>query len=106
MVGLEDVVLRAVFLSVDGQLPYMELIEYRSPRSVPLRGDETPADVGAAHPCLLVDDVPAEYERLRALGVEFSGPPLLADEGVFSGQWAAYCVDPDGQVVELWSIPS
>ncbi len=103
-IGLENVELRAVFLSVDGQLPYMELLEYRSPRGAALRGDETPADIGATHPCILVDDVRAEQERLSAEGVRFAGPALYADAGPFKGQWAAYCYDPDGQVVELWSI--
>jgi len=104
MIGIEGAELRAVFLSADGQLPFMELIEYRAPQGRPLSGNERTNDIGATHPCILVDDVQAEYERLQAAGVEFAGPPLYADAGVFKGQWAAYCLDPDGQPVELWSI--
>jgi catechol 2,3-dioxygenase-like lactoylglutathione lyase family enzyme len=41
---------------------------------------------------LLVDDVDAEYERLRAKGVEFDSPP----EDMWWGSRHAFFKDPDG----------
>jgi lactoylglutathione lyase len=106
LVGLAGARLRAVMLSIDGQTPFAELIQYLAPESRPLRGDEAASDVGDAHFCFLVDDIEAECARLKAAGVRFTGAPLLATEGTFEGEWAAYCYDPDGLLVELWSRPS
>jgi len=103
MVGLENARLRAVMLSVDGDIPFAELIEYYSPSSRPLTGTALPSDVGNAHFCLLVDDIHAECERLSREGVRFTGPPIVAEAGVFVGEWSAYCYDPEGQIIELWA---
>jgi len=46
---------------------------------------------------LLVDDVDAEYERLRALGVEFRSPP----EDMWWGSRHAFFKDPDGHGLSL-----
>jgi catechol 2,3-dioxygenase-like lactoylglutathione lyase family enzyme len=103
MVGLPNAKLRAVMLSIDGSTPFLELIEYSRPASLELTGAEQASDVGNSHFCLLVDSMQAEVQRLAAAGVRFTGSPLLADAGLFVGQWAAYCFDPDGLIVELWS---
>jgi lactoylglutathione lyase len=102
MIGLQDASLRAVFLGVDGNPPFVELIEYYRPHGRPLAGTETVADVGNAHFSFLVSDIHATIEELKRKGVRFVGPPLLADDGPFEGEWAAYCYDPDGMVVEWW----
>jgi catechol 2,3-dioxygenase-like lactoylglutathione lyase family enzyme len=102
MVGLEDASLRAVFLSVDGRPPFVELIQYFRPTGRQLHGGESVADVGNAHFSFLVSDIHATIAELKDKGVQFAGPPLLADEGPFDGEWAAYCYDPDGMVVEWW----
>jgi catechol 2,3-dioxygenase-like lactoylglutathione lyase family enzyme len=103
MVNIDDARLRAVFLSPDGQPPYMELIQYFGAPARPLDGSESAADIGNTHVCVLVDDIQAEFDRLRGAGVRFNGPPLYTDGGFFKGEWAAYCYDPDGCVVELWA---
>jgi catechol 2,3-dioxygenase-like lactoylglutathione lyase family enzyme len=103
MVGLPDARLRAVMLSIDGETPFVELIEYARPNSKPLAGDEQASDIGNSHFCILVDSMKSEVERLTSAGVRFSGAPFMADAGVFIGQWAVYCYDPDGLIVELWS---
>lgn len=103
MIGLPAADLRAVMLSVDGRTPLVELIEYTSPPSRELRGDEAPSDVGNMHFCFLVESMSAAYDRLSRAGVAFAGEPMCADAGVFAGQWSAYCYDPDRLIVELWS---
>jgi catechol 2,3-dioxygenase-like lactoylglutathione lyase family enzyme len=103
MVDVENARLRAVFLSPDGEPPYVELIEYQGVQGRALDGGESAADIGNTHVCLLVDDITAECARLRRAGVRFNGPPLYTDAGFFKGEWAAYCYDPDGGVVELWA---
>lgn len=102
-VGVENLCLRAVFLTANGELPYFELIEYQRPDSAPANPDAARSDVGDTHPCILLDDLPADYERLVEAGVRFTRPPMYIDGGEFEGDWAAMCVDPDGQPVELWS---
>jgi lactoylglutathione lyase len=49
---------------------------------------------------LAVDDVDAVYARLRARGVEFTGPPANQDAW---GIRAAHFRDPDGNLLELFS---
>lgn len=103
LVGLPEARLRAVMLSVDGEIPFAELIQYYTPASRPLRGDEVAADIGDAHFCFLVDDLDAETTRLQAAGVRFTGKPLVVEEGSFADSAAAYCYDPDGLLIELWA---
>jgi catechol 2,3-dioxygenase-like lactoylglutathione lyase family enzyme len=61
---------------------------------------ETPAgerEVGYPHLALDVDDVDAEYERLKSLGVEFDMPPTDAEAGIR----LAFFRDPDGNRLEI-----
>lgn len=103
-VGVPDARLRAVMLAPGGRgTPYVELIEYLQPQGRPVRSSPQASDVGSSHFCFLVDSMSGEIERLRAHGVRFTSAPLLADAGPFKGQWSAYCFDPDGFIVELWS---
>jgi len=103
MVALPNARLRAVMLGLDEKTPYVELIEYLSPKSWRSPREGVASDIGNAHFCFLVDSIHAEYERLRMAGVNFTAPPFMAEGGRFDGEWAAYCYDPDGFVVELWS---
>jgi catechol 2,3-dioxygenase-like lactoylglutathione lyase family enzyme len=102
LVGVEGARIRIVFLSPDGNLPFVELIEYVEAPGRRPDGNESAADVGSTHVCLLVDDIHKEQERLSAAGVKFNGPPVL-DDAHFKGEWCTYCYDPDGFPVELWS---
>ncbi len=45
----------------------------------------------------LTDDILADYERMRAKGVAFQGPP----ERMEWGEWLAQFEDPDGNVFDL-----
>jgi hypothetical protein len=56
-------------------------------------------DRGLTHLCLYCDDVFAEYERLKGLGMEFNCQP-----GGSGATRATYGRDCDGNVVELLQI--
>jgi len=85
---------------------FLELLEYRAPEGAPFPAGAKPADVGAHHVALLVDDIEAEHARLAAAGVRFTWPPQEVDAGYFAGHRTAYCYDPDGLIVELWQLPA
>ena len=104
-VGLDGAKLRFVLLRGSGAMPFLELLQYRAPAGRPHPADATPADVGAHHIALVVNDIRVAHERLAAGGVRFTAPPQEVDSGTLRGHWTAYCFDPDGQVVELWQLP-
>jgi catechol 2,3-dioxygenase-like lactoylglutathione lyase family enzyme len=104
VVGLSDARLRVVELSVEGSC-LLELIEYHAPGGSPFPASASPADVGANHVALLVEDCVAAYETLSAAGVRFTSPPTMIGGGPFEGTLATYCFDPDGLIVELWQPP-
>lgn len=95
--GLEGVDLITRMLSFNGTL--VELLEYRSPRGEDFRLRN--ADIGAAHLAIQVEDIHAEYESLRAEGIEFYAAPEPINEGAFEGGYWVYFRDPDGISVEL-----
>ena len=48
-----------------------------------------------------VDDIHEEYQRLRALGVQFVRPP----EQEHWGGWVGTFSDPDGNTIQLMQLP-
>ncbi len=53
-----------------------------------------------AHFCLMTDDLHADVERFRSLGITItSGPSLGLDNN-----WQAWVADPDGNRIELMQI--
>ena len=97
--------LRFVLLETGGETQ-LELLQYRAPEGAPVPADAKPADTGAHHVALLVDDIHAAHAQLTRAGVRFTWPPQQVDAGAFEGHWTAYCYDPDGLIVELWQLPS
>lgn len=81
----------------------VELLAYREPG----RRDGVPAasDLGAGHIALHLDDVAAAYAALRARGVPFLGPPERVPEGPSEGYVITFCLDPDGNRIELIQEP-
>ena len=102
-VAMEGAKLRLVLLDSGGPT-HIELLEYYSPDGAPLPPDAVPADVGAHHVALLVDDIRGAHRELEAAGVRFTYPPQQVDAGHLAGHWTAYCYDPDGMIVELWQL--
>jgi catechol 2,3-dioxygenase-like lactoylglutathione lyase family enzyme len=63
-----------------------------------------PNHAGSAHLCFISDDLDAECERLRALGVKVrsrDGGPIAVIGGPNDGGKAIYLEDPDGNAVEI-----
>jgi catechol 2,3-dioxygenase-like lactoylglutathione lyase family enzyme len=78
-----------------------ELLEYQEPRGE--RRAREPNHAGSAHLCFVADDLEAEYERLKALGVHFRtrGGPQTVEGGPNDGGKGLYLEDPDGNAVEV-----
>ena len=103
IVGLPGCRVRAALLRVPGSAHHVELFEYLTPRGRPCA--PRPCDPGSAHLSLLVDDLPALCERLRAEGVAFVSEPVRIDGGPNAGGWGVYLRDPNGVLVELFQPP-
>lgn len=97
MVGLPDSAARYEMIRL-GSL-YVEVFEYSAPSGSPVR--PRMCDLGLTHICFYCDDVFAEYDRLKTLGMEFSCRP-----GGSGATRATYGRDCDGNVVELLQIVS
>ena len=78
----------------------VELLRYDNDR------DETfgrrNCDVGSPHLCILVGDINATYQDLKAKGVEFFAEPLHIEGGPLDGCSFVYFRDPDGITLELF----
>ena len=82
---------------------FVELLVFRPP----VDGAPVPYGnaVGAGHVALAVDDVADACERLRVRGVRFEGPPRRIESGPSAGHVIAFCLDPDGNRIELIQAP-
>src|SRR5262245_29631776 len=98
VVGLPGSKVRAALLRVPGSAHHVELFEYLTPRGQACT--PRPCDPGSAHLALLVDDLPALYERLRGEGVAFVGAPVRIDAGPNAGGYAVYLRDPNDVLTE------
>lgn len=81
----------------------LELLAYWKPPAT--RIDMETFNVGNGHLCLVVDDLAAEFERLRGRA-EFRNPePVDIPWGHFAGGRSCYLRDPDGISIELVQYP-
>lgn len=109
LVGMPGARLKVAQLRVPGQtVPvgrhHIELVEYEHPRGEPVPLDTNRPGIG--HWAFIVDDIQAEFARLRALGVEFkSAGPNLITEGVNKGGFTVYFYGLDGVTLELMQPP-
>lgn len=58
-------------------------------------------DFGIRHIGFEIDDVNGAYDRMTAAGVTFTRPPYVVPDGDAAGTVLAFCLDPDGNRVEL-----
>ena len=94
VLGLPDTAGRSSMIRL-GNL-HLELWQFETPTPLP-RTDRPPASqLGLTHICLEVDDVDAEYTRLKAAGIDFHTAPMT-----FGRQRATYGRDPDGNIFEV-----
>jgi len=99
-IGVPGAALTYAFIKIgDGMV---ELLEYHDP--IGRDFDRSNSDVGAAHVCIRVADVVAQYEHMVAKGAKFRHPPIVLD-GELEGNAFAYAQDPDGLSVEIWQEP-
>ncbi|MFZ4657532.1 MAG: VOC family protein [Caldilineaceae bacterium] len=108
LVGFPNVHLKVAQLRVPGapvprSFHHIELVEYVNPRGedIPLETNRT----GVGHWAFQVDDLPAAYERMKALGVNFKSPPNYITAGVNKGGYSVYFTDLDGITLELVQPP-
>jgi catechol 2,3-dioxygenase-like lactoylglutathione lyase family enzyme len=105
LVGIDDAVLEIAQFAIPGIPPLrsthmLEIVEYVSAGGLGAR--ELPTnDAGVAHLALMVTDVHARYERMRAQGVDFVNPPVQITAGANRGGWSCYLRGPDGITFEL-----
>jgi catechol 2,3-dioxygenase-like lactoylglutathione lyase family enzyme len=108
LVGYPDAHLRVAQFRIRG-LPtgrsghMLELVQYVAPAGEPV--DTQTKNPGTAHLAIEVDDIFAEYERLRGLGVRFRSEPVAIEAGINRGGYTVYFTDPDGITLEILQPP-
>jgi catechol 2,3-dioxygenase-like lactoylglutathione lyase family enzyme len=101
IVGYPDAHVRMAQVKLPRSDHRLELFQYLAPE--PLRAEIEPRTIGPTHVCLIVGDLRAVYERLRAAGVDsFFSSPIEVDTGRNAGGLALYLRDPDGVILELF----
>ena len=97
MTRLKDSAARYAFVSVGNV--FLEIFEFSS--LTPNDQSHRACDYGLVHLSFVVDDIHAEYARLKAAGMEFNGSPVEFEDGsIFT-----YGRDPDGNIIELLGDP-
>jgi catechol 2,3-dioxygenase-like lactoylglutathione lyase family enzyme len=104
-VGYTDSHIRIATFEMDKG--YFEVLEYLSPK--PGRLDPETYNAGHVHFCFDVDDIQAEYERLRDadIGIEFrsEGPVVVPDDDPdYAGYKCLYFRTPDGTTFEIAEV--
>ncbi|RME85265.1 MAG: VOC family protein [Caldilineae bacterium] len=108
-VGYADAHLKVAQFKIPGKEPsrsghVLELVEYVAPKGV--RVDTSTPNPGTAHLAFEVDDIHAEFARLKALGVRFrSEAPVAIEAGINKGGYTCYFLDPDDITLEMVQPP-
>lgn len=99
--NLDPEQVKVVFLKVPGTDVFIELFEFQGIERHP--ASARPADYGAGHVCLFVEDLDGLYARLTELGYRSrAGEVVTIEEGPHAGSKVVYMLDPDGYHVELY----
>ena len=92
---------RVAFLKVANSDAFVELFEFQGLERHP--ASARPADYGAGHMCLFVDDLEALHARMAQLGfTSRAGQVVTIEDGPHAGSKVAYLIDPDGYHVECY----
>jgi len=78
----------------------LEVVQYMNHRGEV--SDQSTNRAGNSHLCLLVDDLRACYENLKAQEVRFKSEPVTITAGPNKGGLVVYFYDPDGYTLELF----
>lgn len=85
--------------SLSGQM--IELLKYHShPAEQRMR---EVCEIGVSHIAFTVDDLDAEYKRLKGKRVQFNSSPQLSPDGYAK---VAFCRAPEGTLIELVEVLS
>ena len=79
---------------------FMEIFEFKTPE--PIDCERRSVDFGLTHLCFQVDDLDAEYQRMKRLGMTFHSAPVPFEDGAKY----VYGRDVDNNIVELLEIPA
>jgi catechol 2,3-dioxygenase-like lactoylglutathione lyase family enzyme len=82
---------------------FLELVQYVGP--VGQKVDTQTKNPGTAHLAFRVDDVQAEYRRMKGLGVRFRTEPVAIEAGINRGGYTCYFLDPDDITLEIVQAP-
>lgn len=97
--NLKDVKVTTIKMSMDdGNL--IELLYYYSHKRYALNQREM-CDIGISHLAFTVENLEAEYNRLKEEGVKFIAPPQISSDGYAK---VTFCRDPDGNLIELVEV--
>lgn len=83
----------------------MELIQYFSPTGSDFNAGMRTSDIGSAHLCFHVRDLPELHRRWAAASVRFVSDPVQLTTGPNTGGFVVYLRDPDGYTIELLQRP-
>ncbi|MCP4166190.1 MAG: hypothetical protein GY759_09895 [Chloroflexi bacterium] len=109
-VGYPDAHLKVAQFKLSAKAPplsghILELVEYVAPQGVKV--DTATPNPGTAHLAFQVDDIHAEFARLRSLGVRFrSEEPIAIEAGINRGGYTCYFLDPDDITLEIIQPPA
>lgn len=78
----------------------LELLEYKMPTAE--AGNPNRVRVGHSHLSFVVEDVRAEHRRMVAAGAQFVSDPVAITEGMNTGGWICYFLDPDAITLEIF----
>lgn len=82
----------------------LEVVQYMTHAGEPAEPATNRA--GSSHLCLLVSDLRACYDDMRAHGVLFKSEPVRITAGPNEGGYVVYFFDPDGYPLELFQPPA
>lgn len=105
IVGLRGVSAEVAYIEPPEGGIRLELLQYHAPEGRRLPGCSAPNTVGLRHIAFRVKNLDQLYERLRAAGVPFVGPPVAVPGAVIrhaaGDKRLCYFHDPDGVLLEL-----
>lgn len=78
----------------------IELLYYHSHPKTLIKSRPANA-LGVSHVAFGVEDIEAEYRRLKGKGILFNAPPQYSPDGYAK---VTFCQDPDGNLIELVEV--